>query len=146
MVHYLTVQDMLWINQEVTNEVNSFKHLQLEEGTYYQYGYGKSEEVLEQAGNFIQGFIRLRPFDKGNRATALVAVLAFLEINGYKINLEPNDAHTWAMQIADKKITGINDVKNIATQSGTSELNPALRVHVKRITEKFASAISELTD
>lgn len=126
--------------------MNSFKHLQLEEGTYYQYGYGKSENVLEQAGNFIQGFIRLRPFEKGNRATAFVAVLAFLEINGYTITLDPDEASAWAMQIADKKISGINAVKDISTLAGTPELNPTLRLHVKRITERYARAIAELID
>ncbi len=146
MIHYLTVQDMLWINQEVSNQVNSFKHLQLEEGTYYQYGYGKSENVLEQAGNFIQGFIRLRPFDTGNRATAFVACLAFLEINGYVINLEESNALKWALDIADKKISGVEAVSKIASPGGSTELNPAIRVHVKKIIERYSSAIQSLTD
>src|SRR5581483_12126113 len=72
-VHYLTVQDVLWINQELTKKECEFKYAQLEEATYYQYGYGKSRDVLKQAGTFLQGFLKMRPFSEGSPQTALIA-------------------------------------------------------------------------
>ncbi len=147
MVHYLTVQDILWINQEVTNEAQPFKYAQLEEGTNFQYGYGKSENVLAQAGQFIQGFIRLRPFKAGNRATAFIAVLAFLKINGYDITLPPSDATQWVMNVADKKQAGNDAIAQVAQRSEKPiEISPTVRTVVKELTEEYADTVEALRD
>lgn len=147
MVHYLTVQDVLWINTEITKKVSSFKYLQLEEAVNYQYGYGKSVEVLEQAGQFLQGFLRLRPFEAGNRATAFISALTFLKINGYEIDLDPRSAKDWVMAVAERKKTGLDAVKEVAKPTGMPlELKPAIRTEVKELLEKYSDAVSELTD
>jgi death-on-curing protein len=147
MVNYLTVQDILWINQEVTSEAQPFKYAQLEEGTNFQYGYGKSENVLAQAGQFIQGFIRLRPFKVGNRATAFIAVLAFLKINGYDITLAPSDATQWVMDVADKKQPGKDAIAEVAQRSEKPiEINPAVRTIVKELIEEYADTVEVLRD
>jgi prophage maintenance system killer protein len=147
MVHYLTVQDVLWINQEVTKESLAFKYAQLEEGTNYQYGYGKSENVLLQAGQFIQGFIRLRPFASGNRATAFISALAFLRINGYEIELDPADAREWVMAVADRKVSGKDAIAKIAKRSDKPvEMNPPIRTIVKELLETYSETIENLRD
>jgi len=147
VVHYLTVQDVLWINTEITKKVSSFKFLQLEEAVNYQYGYGKSADILAQAGQFLQGFLRLRPFEDGNRATAFISALTFLKINGFEIHLEPPAAKDWVMAVAERKRTGFDAVKEIARPSGKPlELKPAIRTEVKELLEKYKDAVSELTD
>ncbi|HWP30647.1 MAG TPA: hypothetical protein VNK96_02835 [Fimbriimonadales bacterium] len=147
MVHYLTVQDVLWINTEITKKVCSFKYLQLEEAVNYQYGYGKSVDVLGQAGQFLQGFLRLRPFETGNRATAFISALTFLKINGFDIDLDPHSAKDWVMAVAERKKTGIEAVKEIARPTGKPlELKPAIRTEVKELLEKYSEAVSEITD
>ncbi|MCH8273871.1 MAG: hypothetical protein IH851_03695 [Armatimonadetes bacterium] len=147
MIHYLTVQDILWINGQVTDKVNPFKYAQLEEGTFFQYGYGKSEDVLGQAGNFLQGFIRLRPFSEGNRATALVSALTFLVINGYDVTLEPEKAAEWAMDVATKQRTGAEAIKEIAVPGGRPvELKPVLRTEVRVIVARYKDAIDKVGD
>lgn len=147
MVHYLTVQDILWINQEVTKESLPFKYAQLEEGTNFQYGYGKSENVLLQAGQFIQGFIRLRPFASGNRATAFIAAMAFLRINGYEIELDPEHAKSWVMEIADRKVSGKDAIAKIVKRSERPiDMNPPIRTIVKELLETYADTIENLRD
>lgn len=94
-MHYLTVQDVLWINLQVTKRTQSFNYAKLEEATFYQYGYGQSSSVLSQAGRFLSGFFAKRPFASGNEATALVACLAFLRLNGYAANLSDDVAVHW---------------------------------------------------
>ena len=74
-IHYLTVQDILWINHEATREVLPYKYSPLEEATFGQYAYGESSDVISQAARFLSSFGRLRPFEDGNRATAFIAVL-----------------------------------------------------------------------
>ena len=86
-LNYLTVQDMLWINLQVTKKVNSYHFMKLEEGTFYQYGYGASTDLMSQAARFVKGFAKNAPFADGNDMTALVGFLAFLRINGYQLDL-----------------------------------------------------------
>jgi prophage maintenance system killer protein len=89
-LHYLTTQDLLWINLQVTRRVNHFKYAYLEEVMAYQYGYGKSTDLFGQAARFSAGFLRLKPFDAGNAGSSFVSLLAFLEIND-QVLTEPDD-------------------------------------------------------
>ncbi|MBL1149659.1 MAG: hypothetical protein HND42_05555 [Armatimonadetes bacterium] len=146
-LHYLTVQDVLWINQEVTKQQNDFKYAQLEEATYFQYGYGQSTDVIEQAGRFLQGFLKMRPFTEGNRATAFVAALTFLYMNGYMSTLSPESALQWVLSIADKKVDGKTAVASIAVPSEEPpNLHPPVRSIVHEVIETYADAVANLTD
>jgi death-on-curing protein len=94
-LHYLTVQDVLWINLQATKKVNHFNFARLEEATYYQYAYGDSNTLLPQAARFVTGFLKMRPLDAGNEVTAFIALLAFLKINGQRIDLNDKDGSAW---------------------------------------------------
>lgn len=94
-MHYLTVQDMLWINMQVTKKTQSFNYAKLEEATFYQYAYGQSASIVSQAGRFLSGFANKKPFGVGSEATAFVGALAFLKLNGYKVTLSDDTAHHW---------------------------------------------------
>jgi prophage maintenance system killer protein len=147
MIHYLTVQDVLWVNHQVTKRVNEFKFAQLEEAVNYQYGYGSSEDIVEQAGVFLEGFIRLRPFTEGNRATAFVSALSFLAINEYDITLSPDDALNWAMSVAQKKSGGVEAMVAVAAPSARPlSIRPHVRTKVHEVMEVYADAIAELQD
>lgn len=95
-LHYLTVQDVLWINLQVTKKVNHFNMVKLEEATFYQYALGASKDVVAQASRFLPGFLKLKPFDLGNAATAFIAFAAFVEINGKVLDLSDEAADSWA--------------------------------------------------
>lgn len=90
-IRYLTVQDMLWINLQVTKKVNAFDYSKLEESTFYQYSYGASSDVPAQAERFASGFSAKAPFAAGNVATAFVAALAFLYRNGCELDLDDSN-------------------------------------------------------
>jgi prophage maintenance system killer protein len=106
-LHYLTVQDMLWINHRVTGRVNGFRYGALEEGTFCQYAYGKSEDVVAQAVKFLTGFPKKNPFDAGNEATAFVGFVAFLRANGKEIEIQERDAADWiAGRVEEGQIAG----------------------------------------
>lgn len=146
-IHYLTVQDLLWINQELCNRQCEFKFAQLEEAAGYQYGYGQSKDVLNQAGVFLQGFLKMRPFEEGNRKTAFVSALTFLSINGFEISLDPMAAKEWVMSVATKQKAGVEAIGDAASESDVPpELNPAMRTHVRNIIASYRSAIAELAD
>ncbi len=113
--HYLTVQDMLWINLQVTNRVNHYNFARLEEATYYQYSYGESKDLVVQAGRLASGFPKLHPFDAGNAATAFVGTLVFLSVNRVSLNLSDGQAADWFEKILDR------------SQSGAEAIQPMLR-------------------
>lgn len=98
---YLTVQDMLWINLQVTGKVKDYQFMKLEEGTFYQYGYGSSTDLRIQSERFLRGFTKNAPFTEGNEMTAVIGYLAFLKVNGHEIKL-PNLADL----LAEAKASG----------------------------------------
>ena len=94
-LHYLTVQDILWINLQATKKVHHFSHARLEEATFYQYAYGDSKEILGQAARFLSGFMKMRPLDAGNEATAFLALASFLLVNGAQLCVEDARGAAW---------------------------------------------------
>jgi prophage maintenance system killer protein len=92
---YLTVQDILWINTQITKQVNRFDYNKLEEGVFYQYGYGQSQDLNRQAAAFFAGFAKNQPFEAGNEPTAFIAGMAFLKINGKILDLTDDEALSW---------------------------------------------------
>jgi len=100
-LHYLTVQDLLWLNLELTEAVHAFHYASLEDAVYCQYGYGNSQRVAEQAARLAWEFPRKAPFKAGNAACAFAATVAFVELNGLKCTLaDGSPAVTWAQALA----------------------------------------------
>ena len=46
-----------------------------------------SGDVFDKAIVLLKGIIQKHPFESGNRRTAFVATLSFLEVNGEKVNI-----------------------------------------------------------
>lgn len=147
-IHYLTVQDILWINHEVTHEVLPYKFAQLEEATFGQYGYVGSQDVLQQAAGFLSAFAKLRPFSAGNRATAFIGVLAFLSLNGYTIVLEPEHALSWYEKASGRKSDALAALRNAIAEGDPqpADLKPAVRTTVRDVLKAYADAVEALAD
>lgn len=101
-MNYLTVQDMLWINLRVTGKPSQWHFMKLEESTFYQFAYGKSTDTVGQAARFVSGFASKAPFSAGNEATAFVAALTFLRINGLQFNLSDDAGSNWFAKATNK--------------------------------------------
>lgn len=111
-LHYLTVQDVLWINLQVTKKVQSFDYANLEEAVFYQYAYGKSTDLFPQAARFLHGFIKKGPLAEGNEETAFLGCLAFLKINGADLNIE--DATAWLGKVREGESAVEEALQNVA--------------------------------
>lgn len=92
---YLTVQDMMWVNLQLTKEPQPWNYATLEEGVFCQYGYGTSVDLVGQAASFLTGFANKRAFKSGNEACAFVGMVAFLEMNNHTLNLSDAEASDW---------------------------------------------------
>lgn len=107
-LNYLTVQDMIWVNLQVTEKVNRFEFAELEEATYYQYGYGPSAALLEQAAKFLNGFAKKQPFASGDAATAFIGFVGFLSINGRKFKLSDDEAVGWIAKLGSISVDDVS--------------------------------------
>jgi prophage maintenance system killer protein len=145
-LHYLTVQDMLWVNLQVTKKVQHFNYARLEEATFYQYSYGDSSSLIPQAGRFLTGFLKLHPFDAGNESTALIACATFLNINGAMLKVADADAEAWLDKVMTKQISGLDAV----TQSAEPDphfhdvLKPDVRSSTNAVIEKYRTVVESL--
>lgn len=145
--HYLTVQDILWINLQVTKTVRTFSYARLEEATFYQYAYGESRTLFPQAARFLGGFIHLAPFDQGNRGTALVACLTFLAINGHPTDAGQDEIAAWL----DRAVSGSVTAETIGEIARPSEdahgpLVPDIRAAAQSVIDRYGEvARRELT-
>lgn len=112
---YLTVQDMLWINLQVTGVSAPFDYAKLEEATFTQYGYGSSNSPLKQAGAFLKGFAKIAPLSQRNQATSFIGFRAFLEMNGYDFNLPDAEAAAWTKRILSGEVDAISATEKLAS-------------------------------
>lgn len=145
-LHYLTVQDILWINLQATKKVQHFSHARLEEATFYQYAYGDSQELLTQAARFLSGFVKMRPLDAGVEATAFLATAAFLRINGVSLRLDDASGESWfrgasvSTEAAREALEGITETD--AHSHGESK--PDVRAAVRTIQACYPAAVAAL--
>lgn len=145
-LHYLTVQDILWINLQATKKVHHFNFAKLEEATYYQYAYGESNTLLPQAARFVSGFLRLHPLEGGNEATAFIALLAFLKINGHEVLLGDDQAHSWFCDLATKRTStsaAIASAAGHADDEGHHE-EPNVRVAIQSVLAAYPCTVETL--
>ena len=141
---YLTVQDMLWINLQVTKKVQHFNYARLEEATYYQYGYGASRDIARQAGRFVGGFMKLHPFDAGNEGTALLGCAAFLLMNGLKLNVPDAEAAGWLEDVKSGKMRAEESLPTLHEECAHSTSLSDVRDAVRLAIEQFGETLRKL--
>lgn len=146
-LHYLTVQDMLWINLQATRKVQHFNYARLEEATFYQYAYGDSSSLIPQAGRFLTGFLKMHPFDAGNESTALIACATFLNMNGAVFKVSDEDAEGWLDRVMTKQISGFDAVTQSCEQDPHCHavLKPDVKSVTKAVVAQFQSTIDLLS-
>ncbi len=141
---YLTLQDLIWINSEITKSPQPYSYDRLEEATYYQYSYRQSRDVPLQAARFLWGYLKYRPFARGNLATALIATLAFLHINGYETRLPVENAAEWMTQVATRRKHPLDAIRQIAAPALPGAQPEPLRELAHHLIEHYEPALHAL--
>ena len=139
-MHYLTVQDVLWIHLQIAKKPGKFSFANLEEATSYQYAYGKSHNVLAQAARFFGGFATKAPFDSANRAVAFASGVVFLELNGYHFDPKEKDLVAWL-----DKASAVATIEGSTTKSEHSHAATS-RVVAQNVLDRYASTIKKLIE
>ncbi len=141
---YLTLQDLIWLNSEIVKSPQPYSYDRLEEATYYQYSYRESRDVLLQAARFLWGYLKYRPFARGNLATALIATLAFLHINGYETRLPAERAAEWIEQVALRRKHPLDAIRQIAAPALGGARPESLRELAHHLMEHYEHALRHL--
>lgn len=147
-LQYLTVQDVLWINLQITKKVQHYNYARLEEATFYQYAYGESNSLIPQAGRFLYGFPKLHPFDAGNEATGFVAVMAFLKLNGIELSLDDASGVEWHRSNRSRQSVATAALEAIAkTHSDDGHHgHPNVRSAIRSVLDEFPNTVRALTE
>ncbi|MCS7066561.1 MAG: hypothetical protein NZL85_09880 [Fimbriimonadales bacterium] len=141
---YLTVQDLVWINTQITGTPQPYNYDRLEEATYYQYSYRQSMDVLLQAARFLWGYLTYRPFAKGNLSTALIGVLTFLEINGFEVRLPVERAAEWLLSVAQRRKHPLSAIRQIAIPHPSDTRQLPVRDVAHHLIEQYEMALHRI--
>ena len=96
MIKYLTYDEVVLINKEVLKAVtvkkaDKFELLSRRKVTNVLEAVEKQKgDVINKAVVLLKGLVQEQSFASGNRRTALVTAIKFLEINGRSANFEHN--------------------------------------------------------
>jgi prophage maintenance system killer protein len=145
-VHYLTVQDILWINLQVTKKVQRFNYAKLEEASFFQYAYGSSNNLPAQASRFLSGFARLKPIAAGNEATAFIGAIAFLSMNGIRLAKTDEEAAGWVRDAMAGKGNAADEIRaHLVEDHGQHHSGaPDVRTAVSEVMALYPSTIEGL--
>lgn len=145
-IKYLTVQDVVWLNLQIVGEALPYDFMKLEEGVFFQYGYGSSSDVAGQAARFLTGFAANAPFDSGNLATAFAGTATFLAMNGYEFDVPESEAVDWlratrADNVRERVAAAARPIEDFHP-----ELAPDVSEYAARVLARYASAWAEILD
>src|ERR1051325_11230818 len=113
-MRYLSVHDLVWINSTITGKQLPFNYETLEQAMAAQYNYGVSTDVTGQAANLLGTFLARHPFAAGNRRSACIATIVFLEANGYQVAADEETAARTVIDTAEGRITAEQAISVLA--------------------------------
>jgi death-on-curing protein len=147
MMHYLSVHDLVWINTIVTGKTLVFDYERLEAVMAAQYGYGQSTNVPSQAASLLETALKKRPFAYGNLRVAFVALVTFLNANGYSVEVDDRRAAQIISSVSKEELSASQAIAEIASPT-EQRLKPGttLRQLVSFICNRHAEALKLLKE
>ena len=145
-MHYLTLQDMIWLNLQLTKSTGEYDSEPLEEATFYQYALGDSQGVAAQAARFLIGFRKMSPFAEGNDACAFIGMAAFIEANGHAFDLADEKGVEWLQGVQDRPEIATDAVKAKLREAETEAKYGVPDMHeiCGRLIERYQATLSTL--
>lgn len=145
-LHILTVQDFIWLNQELTGQRHKFSYATLEEAVYYQYSYGTSTQLHNQAARLLTGFAKLCPFEAGSQATAFAGMTAFLKINGVELTVQPEEAADWVRARLSDSAGASDAIRTASVEESGHHDEPSSRLAMGGAISRYTAGLKALLD
>ncbi len=144
-MHYLTNHDLVWINTVVTGHSMPYNYVTLESCMAAQYAYKDSSHPEAQAAAFLARLRETAPFAGGNRRTAFLALLTFLELNGLAVRKDPLAASQAMLALHQGTAGPQQTVEALLDRQSPAPAPAVLRALVTHLTHCFADALSALS-
>lgn len=115
MTRFLNTVELILINEEIIGK----KHSQLRDVDLLEaaverpkssaFGQDAYPSIVEKAGAFFHSLSRNHAFVDGNKRTSTVATILFLQMNGYTVTWQDEDALEFILEVA----TGAHEISTI---------------------------------
>lgn len=138
---YLTVQDHLWINLQVTKSAPKWDYAKLEEACNFQYAYGTVTDLYDRAARYATGFAKNLPFAAGNEATAAVGLLTFLGVNGLELKESPANLSEWFLGLV--RAADVSGQLREETQKSAEHGHPTVEEVAKKVLSVYGAALRQ---
>jgi death-on-curing protein len=108
-VRYLTVEEVLEINAEVMGGSHALRDRGLLESAVARpqasaFGSDAYPDLVSKAAALLHSLIMNHAFVDGNKRTAVLATLVFLDLNGYVIRWDQREALNFVLRLAKHRI------------------------------------------
>ncbi len=113
-MEYLTTHDLIWINETVTGRIQPYNYVTLEAAMAGQYAYGRSTDAVTQAALLLERLLTRVSFLEGNRRTAYIAALTFLNANGYEVRIGDAQAAQKIEAVAEGRLSAVQAIEDMA--------------------------------
>lgn len=104
-VQHLTRDEVLAIQQRLLDRfggVGGVRDLGLLESAIYRPGTGYYRDIAEMAAALFESLIMNHPFVDGNKRVAFFATDVFLRLNGWKLEVDPDEAHEFLVGLLEE--------------------------------------------
>lgn len=105
-VRFLTTDEVLAIHEALIAEFggpNGIRDRGLLESALYRPRTGYYEGLAAMAGALFESLLMNRPFVDGNNRVAFFATNVFLRLNGWRLEVDPDDAHAFVMGLLERR-------------------------------------------
>ena len=149
-MQFLTPDQLIRIQSKVESQQN---HMVNESSLYaitakFFQGYFDEEQQIDVAMMYFEDVINKHIFGNGNKRTAIISAIIFLEMNGLRVQIETDPAYEAIMDYFAEKNTAA--IKHLI-QDHLSERNyynpsvPSFNYHLDQVIEKNTPLLDRLS-
>jgi death-on-curing protein len=104
-VHYLNIVELILINEELIGKKSQLRDVDLLESAVLRpmtsaFGEDAYATIHDKAAALFHSLSRNHAFVDGNKRTSVLATILFLEMNGYAVTWDEEQALEFVLQIA----------------------------------------------
>jgi death-on-curing protein len=108
-MRYLTVEEVLEVNAEVMGGRHVLRDRGLLESAVARpqasaFGADAYPDLVTKAAALLHSLVLNHPFVDGNKRTAVLATLVFLDLNGYAIRWQQHEALDFMLRLAQHQV------------------------------------------
>lgn len=108
-MRYLTVEEVLEINAEVMGGSHVLRERRLLESAVARpqasaFGADAYPDLVTKAAALLHSLVLNHPFIDGNKRTAVLATLVFLDLNGYVVRWDQREALDFMLRLAQHQV------------------------------------------